>query len=37
MYGTARDFLDAIYQYPGGAISDRIGTRRALILLRRSP
>lgn len=32
MYGTARDFLDAIYQYPGGSIADRIGTRRALIL-----
>src|ERR1044071_2533191 len=32
MYGTARDFLDAIYQYPGGAVADRIGTRRALIL-----
>jgi Arabinose efflux permease len=32
LYGTARDFLDAIYQYPGGSIADRIGTRRALIL-----
>ena len=32
LYGTARDFLDAIYQYPGGHISDRIGSRRALIL-----
>jgi len=32
LYGTARDFLDAIYQYPGGYVADRIGTRRALIL-----
>ena len=32
LFGTARDFLDAIYQYPGGAISDRIGSRRALVL-----
>jgi len=31
-FGSARDFLDASYQYPGGFISDRIGTRRALIL-----
>ena len=28
LFGTARDFLDAIYQYPGGYVSDRIGTRR---------
>lgn len=32
LFGTARDFLDAVYQYPGGAISDRIGSRRALVL-----
>ncbi len=32
LFGAARDFLDAIYQYPGGFISDRIGARRALIL-----
>jgi MFS family permease len=32
LFGTARDFLDAIYQYPGGYISDRIGSRRALVL-----
>lgn len=31
-FGTSRDFLDAIYQYPGGFVSDRIGTRRALVL-----
>lgn len=32
LFGTARDFLDAIYQYPGGALADRIGSRRALVL-----
>ncbi|HKP85386.1 MAG TPA: MFS transporter [Blastocatellia bacterium] len=32
MFGTSRDFLDAIYQYPGGYISDRIGTQKALTL-----
>jgi len=32
LFGTARDFLDAVYQYPGGAVSDRIGSRRALVL-----
>ncbi len=32
LFGTTRDFLDATYQYPGGSISDRIGSRRALVL-----
>lgn len=32
LFGTARDFLDAVYQYPGGWITDRIGSRRALVL-----
>ena len=31
-YGTAKDFLDGIYQYPGGWIADRYGRRRALLL-----
>jgi MFS family permease len=31
-YGTAEDFLDGIYQYPGGWIADRYGRRRALLL-----
>ena len=31
LFGTADDFLDAIYQYPGGYLSDRIGSRRALV------
>ncbi len=32
LFGTARDFLDAGYAYPGGLLSDRLGTRRALRL-----
>ena len=32
LFGTAKDFLDAAYAYPGGWISDRLGTRRALLL-----
>jgi MFS family permease len=32
LFGTARDFLDAVYQYPGGWVSDRIGSRNALVL-----
>jgi len=32
LFGTARDFLDAVYQYPGGWLSDRIGSRNALVL-----
>jgi MFS family permease len=31
-YGTARDFLDGVYQYPGGWVADRYGRRRALHL-----
>jgi MFS family permease len=31
LYGTAQDFLDAIYQYPGGWIADRLGRRRAFL------
>ncbi len=32
VYGTARDLLDGLYQYPGGWLGDRIGRRRALLL-----
>jgi len=32
LFGTLRDFLDAAYAYPGGAVTDRIGTGRALLL-----
>ena len=28
-FGTVRDFLDAVYQYPGGWIADRFGRRTA--------
>lgn len=31
-FGTVEDFLDGIYQYPGGWIADRLGRRFALIL-----
>src|SRR6266705_83438 len=31
-YGTAEDFLDGIYQYPGGWIADHYGRRHALLL-----
>lgn len=30
-FGTAENFLDAIYQYPGGWLADRIGRRRAFL------
>jgi len=32
LFGTLKDFLDAAYAYPGGVISDRLGTRNALLL-----
>lgn len=32
LYGTVRDLLDGLYQYPGGWIADRYGARRALTL-----
>jgi MFS family permease len=32
LYGTASNVISAVYPYPGGAISDRIGSRRALTL-----
>jgi len=31
-YGSTEDFLDAIYQYPGGWLGDRCGRRAALLL-----
>ena len=31
LFGTARDFFDAVYQYPGGWIADRVGRRRAFL------
>ena len=35
LFGTAEDFLDAIYQYPGGWIADRFGRRRAFLVFLR--
>jgi MFS family permease len=32
LFGTAEDFFDAIYQYPGGWIADRLGRRRAFLI-----
>src|SRR6185436_1597991 len=32
LFGTLKDFLDAAYAYPGGVLSDRLGTRQALLL-----
>src|SRR5687768_17675833 len=32
LFGTARDFLDGVYQYPGGWVGDRYGRRVALLL-----
>ena len=29
-FGTCEDFLDGVYQYPGGWIADRYGRRHAL-------
>ena len=31
-YGTLKDILDAVYQYPGGWIADKVGRRKALIV-----
>ncbi|MDX6383976.1 MAG: hypothetical protein QOK48_1549 [Blastocatellia bacterium] len=31
LFGTAEDFFDAVYQYPGGWIADRFGRRSALL------
>ncbi|HEX3231502.1 MAG TPA: MFS transporter [Pyrinomonadaceae bacterium] len=32
LFGTTEDFLDAVYQYPGGWIADRFGRRNAFFL-----
>ncbi|MEW5987683.1 MAG: MFS transporter, partial [Chloroflexota bacterium] len=32
LYGTLKDLLDALYQYPGGWLADHLGRRAALIL-----
>ena len=30
LFGSLRDLLDSVYQYPGGWLADRLGPRRAL-------
>lgn len=32
VFGTAENFFDAIYQYPGGWLADRAGRRRAFLI-----
>jgi MFS family permease len=32
LFGTAEDCFDALYQYPGGWLADRLGRRRAFFL-----
>lgn len=32
LYGSVEDFLDGVYQYPGGWLGDRLGRRNALLL-----
>jgi len=32
LFGTAKDFFDAVYQYPGGWIADRLGRRKAFLI-----
>lgn len=32
LFGTAEDLFDAIYQYPGGWLADRLGRRRAFLI-----
>jgi len=32
LFGTTEDFCDAAYQYPGGALADRLGHRNAFAL-----
>src|SRR5436305_9908242 len=32
LYGSAEDFLDGVYQYPGGWLGDRLGRRNALVV-----
>lgn len=32
LFGTAENFFDAVYQYPGGWLADRLGRRRAFLI-----
>ncbi len=31
LFGTTKDFFDAVYQYPGGWLADHLGRRRAFV------
>ena len=31
LFGTSKDFLDAVYQYPGGWLADRFGRRKSFL------
>lgn len=31
LFGSLKDLLDSVYQYPGGWLADRFGRRRALL------
>jgi MFS family permease len=32
LWGSLKDFIDASFQYPGGVLSDRLGSQRALLI-----
>lgn len=32
LFGTVKDFFDAIYQYPGGWLADRVGRRKSFLV-----
>jgi MFS family permease len=32
LFGTTKDFFDAVYQYPGGWLADRLGRRKAFFI-----
>ena len=32
LFGSSKDLLDSLYQYPGGWLADRVGRRRALLI-----
>ncbi len=32
LFGSSKDLLDSLYQYPGGWLADRLGRRKALII-----
>ena len=32
LFGSLKDLLDSLYQYPGGWLADRVGRRRALLI-----